>query len=138
MMKWMSIACLTAWTLTLGFGQDKLAGTYDVLTMSPGSTKAVAQDAKTTPPGQIRKFIVQGKYCAVIDMMVGIQGTFKQSKTMVTITWLEGPAGKLKKPETVKFMLSKDAKTLTQIGPKSTYRLVLKRTSSKPAIKLPY
>lgn len=138
MMKSMSVAFLTVSSLASAFGQTKLDGTYDVLTMSPGSTKVVAQDPKTTPPGQIRKFIMQGKYCAIIDMMVGIQGTFKQSKTGVTVTWLEGPAGKLKKPDTLKFLLSKDAKTLTQIGPKSTYRLVLRRTSSKPAIKLPY
>ena len=137
-MKSMSVAFLTVSSLAVAFGQNKLDGTYDVLTMSPGSTKAVAQDPKTTPPGQIRKFIMQGKYCAIIDMMVGFQGTFKQSKTGVIVTWLEGPAGKLKKPDTLKFLLSKDAKTLTQIGPKSTYRLVLRRTSSKPAIKLPY
>lgn len=138
MKKWLSIACLMVSSRALALGQNKLDGTYDVLTMSPGSNNAVAQDPKTTPPGQIRKFVMQGKYCAIIDMMVGMQGTFKQTKTRVTITWLEGPAGKLKKPETFKFILSKDAKTLTQIGPKSTYRLVLRRTSSKPAIKLPY
>lgn len=116
----------------------KLDGTYDVLSIAPNATKAEGQDPKTTPPGQIRRFVVQGARCAMFDMMVGFQGKLKLAKGEVTIRWYEGPSGKLKKPEIMRFALSKDTKNLTQIGPRDRERLVFKRVSGKPLIKLPY
>ena len=71
------------------------------------------------------------------DMMSGFQGTFKQTKTDVVITLLEGPAGKLKKPEVLHFLVSKDTLTLTEQGPKNTYRAIFRRISAKSP-KLPY
>lgn len=132
------VAAALLFSASLAEAQAKLDGTYEFLRIAPGASKPERQNPRTAPPGQVKRFVIQGKRCALFDMMSGFQGTLVQKKGEVVITWYEGPAGKLKKKEVVRYSLSADAKTLTRIEPKNGWRVAFTRISFKPAINLPY
>ena len=65
-MRAIQVACLALVAISTTMASTNLDGTYEVLSIYPGKSLPVAQDPKT-PPGQIRKFIVQGSRCAMMD-----------------------------------------------------------------------
>lgn len=121
-------------------GLGRLDGTYEVRFIEAAGKSATRQDPRTTPPGQIRRFIVAGKRCAMIDMMVGFQGTLAQKGKLVTVKFTEGPSGKMPKPDVIQFALKREKgqTTLVQTSPTRYPRIQFVRISTKPLIKLPY
>lgn len=121
-------------TLTLQ-APPKLDGTYEVRMSEPGSKAVKAQDSRT-PPGAVRRFVIQGKRWMLFDMMSAWSGPFVAKGRTVTLTTTDSPSGKVKKPKTMVFDLSKDGKTLTMRPAKGVpIRMVFIRISSKPIVK---
>ena len=93
----------------VGFGQKAFVGTYEVIRYV--NDKKV-ENAKL-PPGQVTWLELKkdGKW-VMRDMMVGFEGTWRYANGNILLTFIEGPAGKLKQRITETLRPNPDYKLL--------------------------
>jgi len=113
-------------------------GAYEFLVIRAGKTEVESAFPKGTPRSAQLTLYIQGTNCALMNPMSGFQGHFKLVGGSVQISWYEGPAGKMKKPEVLKFVVSTDRSTLTMLGSNKKDRHVFHLISRDVPIKLPY
>ncbi len=134
--KWVSICCLVT-LAALSSGQLRLKGSYEILTIPIGHDKAVGQDPRTTPKGQLRRLYVEGNKCVMMDARTQFTGFWRQGKSEVVLTWTHGPKGKLKKPTSMHLRASADKRTYTMIGGREIRRIVFHWVPEAVPVKFP-
>jgi hypothetical protein len=103
--------------LALTFGQAaSYVGTYDVVRFDKG--KPI--DNNSLPPGQV--MILELKKNGSFQMhnfLSGFDGSWKLAGKQLMLTFITGPAGKVKKPDVVTVQPMPDRTKLVIVGPKS-------------------
>ncbi len=111
-----------------------LVGTYQVKMSMNKSDPPVAQDPKTTPPGQIRTFVISNNHWILHDFMTGFEGTIKIVGNTVELWQTSGSTGDLKKPERMVFRFSKPCTLTMQPTKEFPGQIVYVRTNPLPEI----